>query len=110
MIRIAQTFRIDPKYVKDYKKDHDNIWPDMKKLIKGAGIKNYSIFFRQDGTLFSYYESDLDEAALKKNLKEASKTDTSKKWQIAMEKYFVKETSDKAGPETMNLDEVFHID
>jgi L-rhamnose mutarotase len=82
----------------------------MKKLIRSAGIKNYSIFFRQDGTLFSYYESDLDEATLKKNLEEASKTDTSRKWQEAMEKYFVKQTSDKIGPETISLDEVFHID
>ena len=110
MIRFAQTFRIDPKYVKDYKRDHDNIWPEMKKLIRDSGIKNYSIFFREDGTLFSYYETDLNEKTFKENLVNASKTETSKKWQIAMEKYFVKEKSEKTGPEITGLDEVFHID
>ena len=110
MIRAAQTFRIDPKYVIDYKRDHDNIWLDMKKLIKESGIENYSIFFRDDGTLFSYYESGLDEKTLKENLEKASKTETYKKWQIAMEKYFVKKKTGKAGPEITDLDEVFHID
>lgn len=110
MKRIAETFKIDPRYVKEYKKDHDNIWPEMKKLIRDAGIKNYSIFFREDGTLFSYYESRLDEKTLKKNQEKASKTETFKKWQIAMEKYLVKEKPGKAGPEITGLDEVFHID
>ena len=109
MIRIAQVFKIDPKSIKEYKKDHDNIWPEMKKLIREAGIENYSIFFKSDGTLFSYYESQVDEETLTKNLEKASRTETYKKWQKAMEKYFIKKDRSKIGPETIGLEEVFHL-
>jgi len=109
MIRVAQTFRIDPVYLDDYKKDHDNIWPEMKKLIKDAGIENYSIFFRSDGTLFSYYESGLDGKTLKENLEKASATEVSRRWQKAMDKYFVKQDKTKTGPEITGLEEVFHM-
>jgi L-rhamnose mutarotase len=109
MVRVAQTFRIDPAYLNDYKKDHDNIWPEMKKLIKDAGIENYSIFFRSDGTLFSYYESRLDGKTLKENMAKASVSEVSKKWQKAMDKYFVKHNKSKTGPEITGLEEVFHI-
>ncbi|MBM3701155.1 MAG: L-rhamnose mutarotase [Actinobacteria bacterium] len=109
MIRVAQTFRIDPAYLKDYKKDHDNIWPEMKKLITDAGIENYSIFFRSDGTLFSYYESRLDEKTLKENMEKASMSEVSVRWQKAMDKYFVKQDKNVAGPEMTGLEEVFHM-
>lgn len=40
-----------------YKERHDNIWPEMKQLLKSAGIRNYTIW--SDGEeLFGYYECE----------------------------------------------------
>ncbi|MGN1343136.1 MAG: L-rhamnose mutarotase [Traorella sp.] len=41
--------------VEEYKRRHDQIWPQMKEVLKEAGIENYTIFL--DGyDLFGYYE------------------------------------------------------
>ena len=70
MHRYGSIFRIRPEYKDEYKKAHDEIWPELAQEISKAGIKNYTIFFREDGTLFSYFETDLDREELKRNMEE----------------------------------------
>ena len=41
----------------EYKKRHDNIWPEMKEVLAKAGIENYSIWM-QGEELFGYYECE----------------------------------------------------
>ena len=106
MIRVGSIFKIKPELKAGYKKAHDEIWPELAKAIKDAGISNYSIYFRKDGTLFSYLETDNYEKAMK----ELAKTDVNTRWQKHMEKYFVKEDKSILGPEIEILEEVFHLD
>ena len=41
----------------EYVRRHDEIWPELVKLLKAAGICNYTIW--TDGeTLFGYYECE----------------------------------------------------
>ena len=58
MQRYAFIFRMKPELKEAYKKDHDEIWPDMAQAIRESGITNYSIFFHSDGTLFAYLEAE----------------------------------------------------
>ena len=44
-------------YEEEYKKRHDEIWPEMIELIQEAGMRNYSIF-RHGLNLFGYFETD----------------------------------------------------
>ncbi len=105
MKRYGSVFRIRPEMVQEYRKAHDEIWPDMAKAIRDVGIRNYSIFFRTDGTLFSYFEcEDADRAFA--NL---WKTEVNTRWQLAMEKFFVKSRSGILGPETEELEQVFYL-
>lgn len=47
----------------EYKKRHDNIWPEMVEVLKKAGIRNYTIW-NVGNELFGYYECDsVEEAA-----------------------------------------------
>ncbi|MEE0867661.1 MAG: L-rhamnose mutarotase [Clostridia bacterium] len=46
----------------EYKKRHDEIWPEMKAVLREAGIRNYSIWNVGD-ELFGYYECDSIEHA-----------------------------------------------
>ncbi len=106
MKRYASVFRIRPELVGEYKKAHDEIWPDMAQAIRDAGIRNYSIFFSPDGTLYSYFECDDAGAAFAF----MRRTEVNARWQKAMEKFFVKSDPSILGPETEDLVEVFHLE
>ena len=41
----------------EYKRRHDEIWPEMTELLNQAGIHNYTIWNIGD-ELFGYYECD----------------------------------------------------
>ena len=57
MERFAWKGRIKPGMKDEYKRRHDEIWPEMVALLKSAGIRNYTIW--SDGeTLFGYYECE----------------------------------------------------
>ena len=106
MKRYASLFRIRPELKNEYRKAHDLIWPDMAQAIRESGIRNYSIFFRPDGTLFAYFECE--DAA--KAMEYMRQTEVNTRWQKAMEKYFVKKDMTILGPETEDFEEVFHLD
>jgi len=109
MYRIGQIFHIRPEMKEEYKIDHDNIWPELVEVIKQEGIKTYSIFFRKDGTLFSYIEVENLEDYLK-NAKKFAKSEVSLRWEKCMKKYFVETNEDTGAPVMEGLEEVFHLD
>jgi L-rhamnose mutarotase len=104
-MRCASLFRIKPELKAEYKKAHDELWPDMARAIRRSGIRNYSIHFRGDGTLFSYFECrDPDKA-----FAYLAKQEVNSRWQKAMERFFVKKDPSILGPETEPLEEVFYL-
>jgi L-rhamnose mutarotase len=106
MKRYSFMMRIRPELRPEYKKAHDEIWPDMAAAIRDAGIRNYSIFFRPDGTLFAYLEC-ADPAA---SFAKLGKTEVNARWQKAMDRFFVKKDPSTVGPDMVEIEEVFHID
>ena len=53
----AWVLEVRPGYEEEYKKRHDEIWPEMLETLRKAGIRNYNIF-RHGLTLFGYFETD----------------------------------------------------
>jgi L-rhamnose mutarotase len=106
MARYSFIFRIRPELKDEYKKAHDEIWPELAETIRDSGIRNYSIFFRTDGTLFAYLEADDPQQSFE--YIKAQEVNT--RWQKAMERYFVKKDSSILGPEMEQIEEVFHLD
>ena len=45
MQRIGFTMKIKPELKDQYKKAHDEIWPELAKAINDYGMHNYSIYF-----------------------------------------------------------------
>lgn len=41
----------------EYKKRHDELWPEMAEVLEKAGIRNYTIW-NLEQHLFGYYECD----------------------------------------------------
>lgn len=59
MERVCFTFEIYKGQEAEYKKRHDEIWPELVSAIKEAGFANYSLF-RRDQTIIAYCEVDPD--------------------------------------------------
>ena len=59
-MRYTWKARVLPGKLEEYKKRHDEIWPEMTEVLNQAGIHNYTIWNLRD-ELFGYYEcEDLD--------------------------------------------------
>jgi L-rhamnose mutarotase len=55
--RYAWVAEVRPGYEEEYRRRHDEIWPEMVAALREAGVRNYSIF-RHGLTLFGYFETD----------------------------------------------------
>ena len=54
MKRLAFKMHLKKGQKAEYKKRHDEIWPELKQLLKEAGIGDYSIFLDEEThTLFA---------------------------------------------------------
>lgn len=57
MERYAWCGRIKDGKIDEYKRRHDEIWQEMKDMLREAGVCNYSIW-NVDDRLFGYYECE----------------------------------------------------
>lgn len=100
MARVGFKMKLKPGNEMEYVKRHDEIWPELTKLLSDTGIRNYTIF-RDDLTLFAYLEID-DAAALD----DLSKNELMQKWWRYNEPLM--ECNPDASPVITMLDEAFH--
>jgi L-rhamnose mutarotase len=100
--RSAFVLRVRPECVDEYVQAHRDVWPEMLDALKGAGIRNYTIF-RAGNEMFGYFEAD-DLAEAERYL---SKQEVSTRWQDAMA-HLLEERVPDAGPP--RLLEVFRLD
>ena len=57
MKRFGFKMKLYPGFKEEYRKRHDEIWPELAELLRKEGIGNYSIFFDEEtNTLFAYQE------------------------------------------------------
>ncbi len=80
MQRKAFVMKIKPGVREEYKRRHDNIWPEMRQMLTEAGLHNYTIWMYGEDTLFGYYETEDDEYAVK--IQEGS--EVAKRWEAYM--------------------------
>lgn len=57
MERYAWKAAIRPGKRAEYIRRHDEIWPEMKEVLRSAGIVNYSIWLSGE-EVFGYYECE----------------------------------------------------
>ena len=55
--RSAFVLRVRPDRIDDYVAAHGSVWPEMLDALRGAGIRNYTIF-RHGNQVFGYFEAD----------------------------------------------------
>ena len=62
MQRYAWKATVKDGMLEEYIRRHDHLWPEMKEMLKKAGIRNYTIW-NVGNQLFGYYECDSVEQA-----------------------------------------------
>lgn len=105
MERYAWKARVKPGCKEEYVRRHNEIWPELKQLLKDAGVCNYSIWYTED-TLFGYYECEHGVAFAAKTQAESQIVD---KWNEYMRDIMVMEMDPETGAQPM-LEEVFRLD
>lgn len=104
MKRVAFKMKLKVEYEEEYKKRHDEIWPELKEKLSRAGIYDYSIFLDKETlTLFAVQKLKDNNTVEELPLKEIMK-----KWWDYMKD--IMETNPDNSPVTTSLEEVFHID
>jgi L-rhamnose mutarotase len=100
--RSAFVLRVRPDKVEEYVRAHAEVWPEMLDALRGAGIRNYTIF-RDGNQVFGYFEAD-DLAAAERYL---AQQEVSARWQDAMAELLEQRVPDGGAPALM---EVFRLD
>lgn len=87
----------------EYKKRHDELWPELKELLQQTGIKEYSIFLDEaTNTLFGYLT-----IADAQRLDELPKAPIMQKWWAYMQD--IMEANEDHSPVSIPLKEVFYL-
>lgn len=104
MQRVAFKMKLFKGKEDEYKKRHDEIWNELKDLLKKAGIKDYSIFLDEETNILFGYLTVTD----KTNLDDLPKVPIMQKWWAYMKD--IMETNDDNSPVNIPLREVFYLE
>lgn len=107
MKRVGFLLKVKADKVEEYKEHHKAVWPEMLAALRRHGWHNYSLFLRDDGLLFGYFETpESFQAALAGMAKEPINA----KWQEFMAPYFEALGGLHPDESMIELEEVFHLD
>ncbi len=104
MPRYCLRGRVRPEHLTEYRRVHEEVWPEMLDALRAAGWRNYSLFLSDDGTLIGYVEADdLDtiQRAIQAN-------PVNERWQESVAALFASEGAPDQAWEV--VPEVFHLD
>lgn len=104
MIRKVFVMQLHPGHVEEYRRRHDEIWPELKLVLEHADVRAYSIFLHpQTLQLFAYAEILSEEkwAAV-------ADTEVCRRWWTYMKDLM--ETNPDHSPKSIPLVEVFQLD
>ncbi len=103
MKRVAFKMKLLKGYQDEYKKRHDEIWDELKTLLKQTGIMGYSIFLDEETNYLFAYFTISDSVSLN----ELPEKNIMKKWWDYMAD--IMETNNDNSPVSIPLKEVFYL-
>jgi L-rhamnose mutarotase len=107
MKRIGFLLKVKQDMLAEYKRHHEAVWPEMLDALRRTGWHNYSIFAREDGLLFGYFEAA---ESFQASLEGMSTEEINARWQDFMAPYFEGIGGAHADESMVELEEVFHLD
>ena len=103
MARIAFKMKLHKGFEEEYKKRHDELWPELQQLLKSSGISEYSIFLDEETNIL-FGAMKAEDPALLNNL---PANPVMKKWWAYMKD--IMESNSDNSPVSIPLKEVFYL-
>jgi L-rhamnose mutarotase len=104
LVRNAFKMKLKPGFKAEYKKRHDEIWPELSRVLKKAGVSDYSIFLDEEtDTLFA-----VQKLAAGHTAGDLPKDPIVRKWWDYMSD--IMEYNPDNTPVAISLKEMFHMD
>lgn len=104
MKRVAFKMTLKPGCEAEYQKRHDEIWPELSRVLSEAGVSDYSIFLdRETLSLFAVQKVSADSTADR-----LPQDPVVRKWWDFMAD--IMETHPDRSPVCVPLPEMFHAD
>lgn len=103
-MKVAFKMRLKPGFKDEYKKRHEEIWPELKQLLKESGVSDYTIFLDEGtNTLFG-----VQQQAGGQSSQELGTLPVVQRWWAYMAD--IMETNPDNSPVSIALPEVFYLD
>jgi L-rhamnose mutarotase len=102
--RLAFKMKLKPGRISEYKKRHDELWPDLHKFLKDAGLSEYSIFFDEETHILFAFQKQAGD----KGSQDMGKTEIVQRWWKFMAD--IMETHPDNAPVSNPLEEVFFME
>jgi L-rhamnose mutarotase len=103
MQRLAFKMKLNTGQKQVYKKRHDELWPELKQLLKDNGVSEYSIFLDEEtNTLFAFQK-----VSGKGGSQDLSENEIVKKWWDFMAD--VMEVNPDNSPVSIAMEELFYM-
>jgi L-rhamnose mutarotase len=103
MQKIAMKMHLQPGMEAEYKRRHDEIWPELSALLKDAGVSDYSIHLdRETSTLFAVLWRTDDHT-----MDDLPNHPVMQRWWAYMADIMA--TNEKGEPIAIPLETVFHL-
>lgn len=96
--------KLKPGFKDEYKRRHSQIWPELSKLLKEAGISNYSIFLDEETNILFAIQT----LSGSNSSQDLSKNEIVKRWWAYMAD--IMDTNEDNSPASMPLEMMFHLD
>lgn len=104
MERVGFKMKLLPGYAAEYRKRHDEIWPELSQMLAARGIRDYSIFHDPEtDILFGCFRKTRDN-----RLDDLAAEPVMRRWWAHMAD--IMETHPDEAPVQTPLVEVFHMD
>ena len=104
MERLAFKMYLNEGQKEEYKKRHNELWPELRQLLKNAGVSEYSIFLDEATNILFAFQKVSGEGSSQ----DLGSNPIVQKWWAYMAD--IMETNDDNSPRMVPLDEVFYME
>ena len=104
MERLAFKMYLNEGQKEEYKKRHSELWPELRQLLKNAGVSEYSIFLDEETNILFAFQKVSGEGSSQ----DLGSNPIVQKWWAYMAD--IMKTNDDNSPVMVPLDELFYME
>ncbi|MFY9151190.1 MAG: L-rhamnose mutarotase [Prolixibacteraceae bacterium] len=104
MERLAFKMYLNEGQKEEYKKRHNQLWPELHQLLKDAGVSEYSIFLDEETNILFAFQKVSGEGGSQ----DLGKTEIVQKWWAFMAD--IMKTNADNSPVSKPLEELFYME